>query len=160
MSEEKRYTLDEAHKEFAKQSNGQVWNLLGKADRSPAENEEMVRAAIASLYHWMYVGSEVHHQRGEWMIAHVYTVLGEADFALKHADRCLEITKAHESQMKDFDIAYAYEGVARANALAGNGEVARKYLELARTAGEEIADAEDKEWFVGDLHGGEWYGVE
>jgi hypothetical protein len=160
MSEEQRYTLEEAHTEFAKQSNGQVWKLLGKTGRSPEEDEEMLRAAFASFYHWMYVGTETHHQRGEWMIAHVYTVLGDAVPALKHAQHCLELTEAHKDQMQDFDIAYAYEGMARASALAGNAETAKKYLGLAKAAGEAIADAEDKAWFVGDLGGGEWYGVE
>lgn len=160
MSEEQKYTLGEAQTEFAKLSNGQVWKLLGNTDRSSEEDEEMVRAAFASLYHWTYAGTETHHQRGEWMIAHVYTVLGDAGPALKHAQRCLELTKAHKGQMQDFDIAYAYEGMARANALAGDAETAKKYLELAKSAGEDIADAEDKEWFVGDLAGGEWYGVE
>ena len=94
------------------------------------------------------------------MIAHVYTVLGDAGSAIKHAQRCLEITETHKDQMQDFDIAYAYEGMARANALAGDAETAKKYLELAKAAGEDIADAEDNEWFVGDLAGGDWYGVE
>ncbi len=160
MSEEQRYTLEEAHTEFAKLSNGQVWNLLGKTDRSSEEDEEMLRDAFASLYHWGYAGTEIHQQRGEWMIAHVYTVLGDARPALKHAQRCLELTEAHKDQMEDFDIAYAYEGMARASALAGITETAKKYLELAKSAGEAIADAEDKEWFVGDLAGGEWYGIE
>lgn len=160
MGEEPKYTLNEAHTEFAKLANGQVWKLLGKSDRSTEENEEMERAAFASLYHWSYAGTETHHQRGEWLIAHVYTVLGEAEPALKHAQRCLEITEAHKRQMEDFDIAYAYEGMARANALSGNIETAKKYLELAKDAGEAIADAESKEWFVSDLGGGAWYGVE
>jgi tetratricopeptide (TPR) repeat protein len=160
MSEEQRYTLEEAHTEFAKLSNGQVWKLLGKTDRSPEEDEEMLRAAFASLYHWTYAGTEIHQQRGEWMIAHVYSVLGNAGPAIKHAQRCLELTETHKDQMQDFDIAYAYEGMARANALAGDAETAKKYLELAKATGESIADAEDKEWFVGDLAGGDWYGVE
>lgn len=160
MSEDQpRYTLEEAHKEFAKLSNGQVWKLLEKTDRSPEENEEMEQAAFASLYHWSYAGTETHHQRGEWMIAHVYTVLGGAEPALKHARRCLELTEAHKDQMEDFDIAYAYEGMARANALSGNVETAKKYLELAKDAGEAIADEEDKAWFMGDIEGGEWYGL-
>jgi hypothetical protein len=159
MSEIERYTLDEAHKEFAKGANGQVWQLLGRSERSPAENEEMEFAAFASLYHWLYVGTEVHRQRGEWLIAHVYTVLGNANLAIKHASRCLGLTEEYKGQMEDFDIAYAYEGVARANALGGDGEVARKYLEMAKAAGEAIADSQSKEIFVGDLESGEWYGV-
>ena len=93
------------------------------------------------------------------MIAHVYTVLGNADLAIQHASRCLELTEEYQGQMDDFDIAYAYEGVARANALAGDGEVARKYLEMAKAAGDAIADSQSKEIFVGDLESGEWYAV-
>lgn len=159
MSEVEKYTLEEAHREFGKQLNNRVWQLLGNQERTPAEDEEMVYAAFASHYHWMQVGTEVNQQRGEWMIAHVHTVLGEADLAVKHANRCLELTSQFKDQMADFDVAYAYEGVARANALAGKSETARKYLEMAKNAGDEIANEEDKEIFQGDIESGEWYGI-
>lgn len=112
---EERYTLDEAHLQFAKRFNGRTWELLDKADRTPAENEEMVLVAYASLYHWTFVGSEVHRQRGVWMLAHVYSALGDAEQALKYAEQCLDLTEAHREKMEDFDIAYAYEAVARSN---------------------------------------------
>lgn len=159
MSSEERYTLEEAHKEFAKRTNGQVWKLLEKTDRTPAEDEEMEYAALASLYHWLRAGTQVHHQRGEWLIAHVCTVLGEAESAMKHANRCLELTEAYKNQMEDFDIAYAYEGMARANALSRNRDVAEKFLGMAQSAGEEISDAESKKIFMGDLNSGAWYGI-
>lgn len=159
MSFDERYSLDEAGKEFAKRFNGRVWQLLEKNDRTPDENEEMIYAAYASLYHWRQVGSEVHHQRGEWMLAHVYTVLGECDLATKHAKRCLELTGQFRDQMNDFDIAYGFEGIARASALCGDRETSVRYLELGRMAGEAISGAEDKEIFMGDFNSGEWYGV-
>jgi tetratricopeptide (TPR) repeat protein len=159
MSATERYTLEEAQIEFAKRTNGQVWKLLEKTDRTPAEDEEMECAAFASLYHWLQAGTQVHHQRGEWLIAHVYTILGEAESALKHANRCLELTEAYKNQMEDFDIAYAYEGMARANALSGNREAAEKFLGLAESAGEEISDAESKKIFMGDLNSGAWHGI-
>jgi tetratricopeptide (TPR) repeat protein len=159
MSAAERYTLEEAQKEFAKRTNGQVWKLLEKTDRTPAEEEEMECAAFASLYHWLQAGTGVHHQRGEWLIAHVYTILGEAESALKFANRCLELTEAYKNQMEDFDIAYAYEGMARANALSGNREAAEKFLGLAESAGEEISDAESKKIFTGDLNSGPWHGI-
>jgi tetratricopeptide (TPR) repeat protein len=159
MSATERYTLEEAQIEFAKRTNGQVWKLLEKTDRTPAEDEEMECAAFASLYHWLQSGTQVHHQRGEWLIAHVYTILGEAESALKFANRCLELTEAYKNQMEDFDIAYAYEGMARANALSGNIEAAEKFLGLAESAGEEISDAESKKIFMGDLNSGAWHGI-
>ena len=61
--------------------------------------------------------------------------------------------------MEDFDIAYGYEGMARALALAGQQDEARKYKALAQAAGEAILDPEDKEIFMADLLAGEWYGA-
>jgi hypothetical protein len=61
--------------------------------------------------------------------------------------------------MSDFDGAFAYEAVARANALAGRREEALHYLELAEKAGEVIADEQDRAIFDSDLRGGNWYGV-
>jgi hypothetical protein len=160
MDEPQTYTLDDAQLEFAKRTNGRVWELLEKPDRTEAENEEMILAAYASLYHWLFAGAEAHRQRGEWMIAHVYTVLKEAEQALKHARRCLELTEKYRDKMKDFDIAYAYEGIARAYALGGDREKAAKFSAMARSAGESISNEEDKRIFAGDLKGGEWYGID
>jgi hypothetical protein len=61
--------------------------------------------------------------------------------------------------MADFDIAYAYEGMARALALNGQIEQAKKYLTLAEDSAGRISDPEDKQIFVGDLESGEWYGL-
>ncbi len=159
MSEAEKFTLEEAHKEFGKRFNGRVWQLLGSEERTPDEDQEMVFAAYASHYHWLQIGTEVNQQRGEWMIAHVHTVLGKTDLALKHAKRCLELTENFREQMADFDIAYAYEGIARANALAGQRDAAKKYLALAQEAGDQIDDPESKEIFGGDIESGDWYGI-
>ncbi|MFO8035370.1 MAG: hypothetical protein R6U57_01900 [Anaerolineales bacterium] len=160
MSEEKKYTLEEAHLAFAKQMNGRVWELLGASPRSEAEDLEMVHAAHASLSHWLHVGTPVHHQRGEWLISRVYTVLGYKDAALRHAKRCLDLTETHEEIMEDFDLAYAYEGMARALALSGSKEEAEEFKERAQQAGEEIGDHEDQSLFFSDLEGGPWYVLE
>ena len=159
MDDQEKYSLEEAHKWFARQANGKVWQLLGKASRSAAEDDEMVEAAYASNYHWRSAGIEVNLQRGAWLIAHVYTVLGEARPALLQARRCLDLTDQYQGQMKDFDVAYAWEGKARALALSGLQDEAKKYLVLAQAAGEAIAGAEDRQIFLGDLNKGEWYGI-
>lgn len=160
MGEDPKMTQDEAQLKFAKKINGRVWELLEKTERSPSEDEEMVHAAHASLYHWLYAGSAVHHQRGAWMIARVQTVLGNAPEALRNARRCLELTEQHGDEMKDFDLAFAYEGLARAYALAGNRKEAENYLQLARQAGDKIADEEDRKIFFDDFEGGDWFGVQ
>jgi hypothetical protein len=157
MSEETKYTIEEAHLEFAKKLNGRVWQLLEQAARTLAEDEEMVHAAHASLFHWLHAGKGVHHQRGEWLLARVYTVLGIEVEALRHAARCVELTEVHAVKMSDFD--HAYECLARANALAGKDAESKAYFKLAEEAGMRIAGEEDQAMFMDDLKGGAWYGV-
>lgn len=159
MGEETQFTLEEAQTKFAKMTNGRVWELLEKTDRSPQENEEMLHAAHASLYHWLHAGTGVHHQRGAWMIARVQTVLGNSDEAVRYALRCLELTEEHAVEMQDFDVAFAYEGAGRAYALAGKKKEAEKYIKLAEEAGGKIEDEQDRKIFGDDFQAGDWFGV-
>jgi hypothetical protein len=159
MNEKQQFTLVEAHQEFAKQTNGKTWELLMKESRTSTEDQEMLAAAYASAYHWGIVGTPLHHQRAEWMLAHVHTVLGNAEAALAHAQTCQELTEANKSLMKDFDLAYAAEGLARAHALAGNQVEAKRLKAEARKLGNQIDNAEDKKIFNGDFEGGDWFGA-
>jgi len=159
MSEEKRFTEAEGQLNFAKQYNGKTWDLLGKQDRSLEENEMLVDYAHTSLAHWRAAGTGVNLQRGFWMLARVYSVLGNAQMATQYAQRCLELTEEHKDLLSDFDFAFAYECMARAQALAGNQAEAQKYIAMADKAGAAIADEEDRDIFLADFNGGEWYGV-
>ena len=158
-AEEKNLTITEAHKEFAVQTNGRVWELLGKADRSQQEDDELLYAAYGSCYHWGKAGTGVNQQRGEYMIAKAYISLNNMVEAQRHARRVLELTEAYKDELKDFDFAYAYEIVARSLAMNGELEEARKYHQMSRESGDEIANEEDKKWFDGDFEGGEWFGL-
>ena len=144
------FDVEIAHQYFAKKLNGEVWDLLEKESRTPAEDALMMHAAHASLYHWMQVGTVVNHQRGEWLIARVYSVLAMPTEALWHAQKCLTLTETHPTQMADFDIAFAYEGIARAYAVANNHIKAKHFNELALQAGNAIADEEDRRIFFSE----------
>jgi len=78
----------------------------------------------------------------------VYSVLGRAEPAIWHAQRCLE--HCEQAGIGDWDLAYAYEALARATALAGDAQAA-DWKAKARAAGDEIADAEDREHFDEDF---------
>ena len=162
MSEtpEKRYTRAEADRFFAVAYHGQTWELLDKAERSPEETERMIHCAHASLRHWLDAGGAVNAQRGEWLLARVYTVTGMAERALHHARRCLALTQQHAAEMADFDPAFAHEAAARALALSGDHSAALEHRQRAQTAGQAIQDAEDRALFEADLAGGSWYGLE
>jgi hypothetical protein len=159
MSKMEKFTLEEAHLQFAKETNNKVWELLSDEKRSESANQEMLEAAYASSYHWRIVGTALNRQRAEWMLAHVFTILGKSEAALAHAQACQALTEAHRDLMSDFDLAYAAEGLARAYALAGNLEEAGRLKAEARRLGDQIQDAEDMKIFDGDLDGGDWYGL-
>ena len=159
MAEEKTYTLSQAQLHFAMDFNRKTWELLEKKDRTPDEDQRMLDYAHASLAHWRTAGAEVRHQRGQWLLARVYAVLGEGARALKHAQLCYELLEGHKSDMEDFDFAFAYEAIARAYAVNGDKAEAKRFIQTAQKAGEAIKEKEDKDIFFDELKGGDWNGV-
>ena len=156
---EKRYTLDEAHKEFAVKSNGRVWQLLEKTHRTQQEDDELLHAVHASSYHWQKIGTGVHQQRAEYLIAKAYLALDVSERALHHAQRCMALTEAHRDQMQDFDLAYAHECLARSLAAVDRRVEAVQHYQQARALGDQIKAAGDKETFDQDFQANAWYGI-
>jgi hypothetical protein len=139
----------ERQRQLAKDLFNRVWALLEREERTPAEDDEMLHAAHASRYHWGVVGGPVNLARGEWQCSRVYAVLGRAEPALWHGRRCLDLCDEHG--IGDFDLAYAYEALARAHRVARQVPEAEAYERLAVEAAERIADPEDREHFHADL---------
>jgi hypothetical protein len=159
MQQELEFDLEVAHTHFAKSTNGRTWALLAKNNRTIEDDFEMIRTASASLYHWSQIGTALQLQRGEWLMAHVYTVLEFREGALRHAARCLELTQANPELMEDFDLAYGFEGIARALALNGKTDEAQSFYDLAKADGAKIMDDEDRSIFLSDFEGGNWFGL-
>ena len=125
----------------------EVWRLI----ESRADDDRMLHMAHASRFAWGEAPEcrSDNLARGEWLCSRVYVVLGRAEPALWHARRCLELCE--EFGIADWDLAYAYEALARACALAGDADDAASWRERARAAGGNIAEAEDREHFERDL---------
>ena len=123
----------------------EVWRLMETRE----DDDRMLHAAHASRFHWGEAPEckPENLARGEWQVSRVYTVLGLPEPALRHARRCLELCELHG--LGDWDLAYAYEALARAHAVAGTGE-ADAWKAKARAAGDAIADPEDREHFDED----------
>jgi DNA-binding transcriptional MerR regulator len=126
-----------------------VWRLMESEDRTVEEDDRMLHMAHASRYHWGQVGTAENLSRGEWQCSRVYAVLGRAEPALHHARRDLEICRANG--LGDWDLAFAYEALARASAVAGDKEQARSWTEQALAAAEDIAEDDDRELLMSDL---------
>jgi hypothetical protein len=97
----------------------------------------------------MQVGTAVNRVRSEWQCSRVYAVLGREEPALWHARRCLAICELEG--IGDFDLGFAYESLARAHAVAGDPEEAKRWLEQAHNAAAEIAEDDDRELLLSDL---------
>lgn len=126
-----------------------VWQLLDLERRTEVESAEMLHGAHASTYHWIQVGEPVNRARGEWQCSRVYAVLGRGEPAMWHAQQVLEICQAHD--IKDFDLAFAYEALARSAAINGDAAASRQWLAQAVAACDQIAEDDDRDLVRSDL---------
>jgi len=136
---------------LAAQLFNETWRLMEQRDRTAQDDDRMIHAAHASRYHWGQVpdATPAHLARGEWQISRVYAVLGRAEPALHHAQRVLDICQ--DNDIRDWDLAFAFEALARAHAVAGDPAQARHYTDQALTAVSHIADEEDRALVLADL---------
>lgn len=137
------------HRKIAGYLFNHTWYLLDKKRRTQAENDEMLHAAHASRYHWGRVGRPLNLSIGEWQVSRVYSVLGRPEPAIFHARRALEI--AHLNGLGRFYVAYAYEALARAFAIARKPHDRDKYIRLAQRTSEGIRDVDDRRMLEEDL---------
>lgn len=151
------------HRWFGVQLNNDMWATIEDDTLGPdtpgMAKERMLYAAYASAYHWRNVGTEANFARGEHLISRVAARLGEADLALRHARRCLELVEAHPEVMEDWDLAFAHEALARGLAAVGDREGARAEYELASALAARLSDPEDREIVEKELRRGPWFGL-
>jgi len=141
--------LRERHEEFAKSAFNLTWDLLDKQDRTEQDDARMIHAAHASRFHWGEIGRPLHWLRGDWQISRVYSVLGMPEAAIRYGQSCLDLCLAND--IGDFDLAFAYEALARAYATAGDAAQSRSYLKQAEQASEKIEDEGNREYVAGEL---------
>ena len=136
-------TID--HRQLGVDLFNEVWRLIETRE----DDERMLHAAHASRFHWGEAPEckPENLARGEWQVSRVYTVLGLAEPALRHAHRCLDICEANG--IGDWDLAYAHEAVARAYKTAGMQAEAAAHAKLAAEV--PVADDEDREHLAQDL---------
>ena len=158
MTKEAQMSKAEWHRKMAAQLFNHTWGLIDKGEKRTLEdNDEMIHSAHASRYHWGEVVAAktpktgpMNIERGEWQISRVYSLVKRPEAALYHAKRTLDIVKANK--IGDFDLAFAYEAMARAYSLQSEkAEEVKKYLKLAKEAAEQIKKEDDKKYFLSEL---------
>ena len=130
----------EWHRAQAIEANNSTWEMI-EAERTAANDEEMLRRAYAGAYHWARAvrRGPANEARAAWLLAKVQLLAGQPDLSLRYADQCLSICQ--QNGLADFDLAYAHEARARALKALGDEIAAGQSWDLAKSV---PADAEDK----------------
>jgi hypothetical protein len=131
----------EWHRSQGIECNNSTWEMI-EADRTPEHDEEMLRRAYASTYHWARAArrTPANDARGAWLLAKVQLLVGQPALALRYAERCLAL--CHEHDLVDFDL-------ARAQKALGDDRAAAQSWERAKAV--PIADPEDQAILDADL---------
>jgi len=149
MAETPKFDLAAAHRYFAAECFNRAWDLIDKPDRTPDEEEAMIRLNQASLYHWSQREdcTDRNLSIGYWQASRIYTLLGQADNARRYGELCLRYSQDEGA----FYLGYACEALTRAASLEGEPEKAAKYLQQAHQHLAQVTDPEDRELLANDL---------
>jgi hypothetical protein len=140
-----------AHKYYSTYCFNAAWDLIDKSDRTPEEDEEMLRLSLASTWHWTQREDCTHTTLsvGYWQTSRIYAILGQAENAKRYGQLCLGVSQGDD--VPPFYLGYAYEALARAESVAGDRVKMEAYLDQARQAAENVSDADSKKWLLDDL---------
>jgi len=145
------FDIEAAHQFFAAQCFNAAWDLIENPNRTAQEDEEMLRLSLASHWHWTQRNdyTATTQSIAHWQTARIYALLGQGDNARHYAQMCLQ---AGQNQgVAPIYLAYAYEALARAEAVAGNKKQMTLYLGEARQIANSIAESDSKQQLLDDL---------
>lgn len=128
---------------FAKRCNNRAWELSVQADRTPAQDREMLDAAHTAAYHWGNVGVELNWKRATSCLAEVHSLLGHGATALAMAREAKDYFVSR-ADTPDWELAFAHAIYAHAAHVAGDLTAHRAAYGDAVKAIAAIADDEDR----------------
>ena len=130
------------HRRFAVELFNRSWDLLEQPDRSPDDDAELLAAAFGSAYHWGRVGTAENRALADHQIAKAASGAGQPALALHYARRALEAIEL--GRLGDWQVAAAYEGMARASAAAGDVAGRDYWVQRCTVALGAVPDAADR----------------
>ncbi|HVW31436.1 MAG TPA: hypothetical protein VHL53_02750 [Acidimicrobiia bacterium] len=130
------------HRRFAIDLFNRSWDLLEQPGRSADDDAEMLAAAFGSAYHWRQVGTAENIALGDHQISKVASHGGQPALALHYARRALEAIEI--GHFGDWQVAAAYEGMARACAAAGDVRARDYWVQRCTIALGAVSDAGDR----------------
>jgi hypothetical protein len=143
--------LTAAHRFLSADCFNRCWALIDKADRTLAEDEEMIRLTMASHFHWTHRPDYGPKEASiaHWQASRVYALLGRAQEALRYAGYALEAARAEG--VPPFYTGSSHEAMARAEAVAGNAEAMAAHRREAERVARSLDDPEERQMILDDL---------
>lgn len=138
------------HREMAAQLFNDTWALLDEGHRTPAQNRQMLGAALGSYYHWTVVGDERNWAIADWQVARVLTAIGQPELAQQFADQALR--RAVDDNLGPFLVAAGHEVLARVAAAKGDDEARDNHLARAVDLLSVIEDEDERQVLEADLN--------
>jgi hypothetical protein len=114
---------DPAVRAVAATANNVAVTLEGRQDRTPQEVSLLRSAAQVARIAWERAGTWLEVERAEYRLAATSLSLGEPHAAVAHAEACLLVCLGNEAPA--YELAYAYEMLARTRHALGDDEGAR-----------------------------------
>ena len=146
---QKNLTTEQWHKQEAINNFNETWDLIDKENRTHEDNFNMIHKAHASRYHWGQVGTPLELIRGEWLVSRIYSLLNISECALLHGKESLRLCE--ENSIGDFELAFAYETIARAYNIINDTDNVTPYIKKAKSAALQIEKEEDREYLLSEL---------
>jgi hypothetical protein len=137
------------HRQVAVDAFNNAWELIDLSARTPAQDREMLALAFTSRYHWAIAGADEQVMVGDWLIAHVASLLGFGELAHPFASNALDICRANG--WDDWRLASALEGMARASAATGDDHARDRFASEARRVLATLEDKDDRELISSQL---------
>lgn len=135
----------------AEDLNNRAWRLAEKVSRTPAENEEMLKAAKAAAQQWDKDGDEMERARGSILLGQVYALLGDGKQALNHARAAFAYVTENED-CPAWQVAFAHAVMANAAAAHGDGSLHKTHYQHAKTLGSALTDDDERALFEATFH--------
>ena len=138
-----------AHRQMAGLLFNQAWTLLDELHRTPAQDRQMLGAALGSYYHWTVVGDDKNRAIADWQVARVLVAVGQPDLAQQFADQALR--RAVDDNLGLFLVACGHEVLARVAAAKGDDEALDNHLARAEDLLSVIDDEDEQQVLKADL---------
>jgi len=136
-------------KEIAVEQYNRCWELLERESLSNEEQAELITAAFASRFHWSPIGKDMNLAIADWMVSRAAVALGDPVLCVQFA--LLAVERTESSDMPMWMKASAYEGLARAYSVSGEGDLRDDCIQKASDYLQLETDEEDREVIASQL---------